>query len=162
MVNGIAGNELSTDARPTEALMMMEVVDGPIASMEEVKAGYKNGMPEGLLVLPGEESKPDGAYFVLKSEPVISTIDIMEARLEDMRGRPAIGVSLSDAGAVKLGTFTESNIGRRLAIVLFGKVTSAPFIRAKISKNALITGNFTEEEAQKTLEKLKAALNHQN
>jgi len=31
-------------------------------------------------------------------------------------------------------------------------------IRAKITKNALVTGNFTREEAEKILQQLKAAL----
>ena len=154
----VAGDMAAPDEGSAEALMMMEVAQGPFSSLDEAKAKYKNGIPQDLIVLPQQESDAEPSYFVLKSAPVISTIDVMEARIEDMHGHPAIGVSLSDAGAVKLGTFTEANIGKRLAIVLFGKVVSAPVIRAKISRNALITGQFSMEEAEKTLKKINEAL----
>lgn len=45
------------------------------------------------------------------------------------------------------GNFTASRIGEPMAIVLDGEVLSAPTIQARLSDGGVISGNFTEEEA---------------
>jgi len=46
------------------------------------------------------------------------------------------------------GNFTASRIGQPMAIVLDGEVLSAPTIQAMLSDGGVISGQFTEEEAQ--------------
>ncbi|MEY5025706.1 MAG: Protein translocase subunit SecD [Verrucomicrobiota bacterium] len=61
------------------------------------------------------------------------------------------GVSLrfNPEGAGLFAKLTQENVGQRFAIMLDGKVMSAPSIREPITGgNAQITGNFTEEEAR--------------
>jgi SecD/SecF fusion protein len=61
------------------------------------------------------------------------------------------GVSLrfSSEGAAQFARLTQENVGRRFAIMLDGKVQSAPVIREAITGgNASITGNFTESQAR--------------
>jgi SecD/SecF fusion protein len=61
------------------------------------------------------------------------------------------GVSLQfdREGANVFGQLTEANVGKRFAIVLDGKVQSAPVIREAIyGGHASITGHFTEEQAR--------------
>ncbi len=45
------------------------------------------------------------------------------------------------------GSFTGERIGEPMAIVLDGEVLSAPIIQAQLSSGGVITGQFTEEEA---------------
>lgn len=45
-------------------------------------------------------------------------------------------------------TFTASRVGQPMAIVLDGEVLSAPVIQSELSTGGIITGNFTQEEAQ--------------
>ena len=65
----------------------------------------------------------------------------------DENNRPAVGFSLKPDGASRFGTFTGSNIGRNLAIVLDERVYSAPVIEGRISDDGRIAGNFTQQEA---------------
>ena len=61
------------------------------------------------------------------------------------------GVSLrfSSEGAAQFAKLTQENVGKRFAIMLDGKVQSAPVIREAITGgNASITGNFTESQAR--------------
>jgi SecD/SecF fusion protein len=61
------------------------------------------------------------------------------------------GVSLrfNSEGAKLFATLTQENVGKRFAIMLDGKVQSAPVIREAITGgNAQITGNFGEQEAR--------------
>jgi protein-export membrane protein SecD len=45
-------------------------------------------------------------------------------------------------------TFTGSRVGQPMAIVLDGEVLSAPVIQSELSTGGIITGDFTQEEAQ--------------
>ncbi|PIP86281.1 protein translocase subunit SecD [Candidatus Campbellbacteria bacterium CG22_combo_CG10-13_8_21_14_all_43_18] len=62
---------------------------------------------------------------------------------------PVVGLEFNDEGSLLFERITEDNIGRPLAILLDGTVISAPIINTKISGgSAVITGNFTPEEAR--------------
>jgi len=60
-----------------------------------------------------------------------------------------VALQLDGEGAKLFGQLTETHVGKRFAIVLDGKVQSAPVIREPIyGGHASITGHFTEEEAR--------------
>jgi len=64
-------------------------------------------------------------------------------------GQPIVGLKFNSEGASKFAKITSENVGRRLAIILDGKVYSAPRINEAIpSGEAVITGRFTVEEAK--------------
>ena len=57
-------------------------------------------------------------------------------------------VYLNALGGKKFGRVTGENIGRPFAIVLDGKVVSAPVIQSQIFTNGQMTGNLSVEETQ--------------
>jgi SecD/SecF fusion protein len=64
-------------------------------------------------------------------------------------GAPGVSFNLTSRGGALFGDITGSNVGRRLAIVLDGRIQSAPNIQERIPRGqGSITGTFTEEEAQ--------------
>ncbi|MBN1466072.1 protein translocase subunit SecD [candidate division KSB1 bacterium] len=64
-------------------------------------------------------------------------------------GAPYVSMELNNEGAKIFSKVTGNNIDRQLAIVLDGKVASAPVIQTKITAgSAMIEGTFTMEEAQ--------------
>ncbi len=86
-------------------------------------------------------------------------------------GTPEVGFDMKSSGATKLQSLTymnrpENGIKRRMAIVLDGRVLSAPNLNQPISSQGVITGNFTSEECDYLVNVLKsgslpAALNKQ-
>jgi SecD/SecF fusion protein len=63
-------------------------------------------------------------------------------------GEPYVSLTFNSKGAQIFANVTATNVGKRLAIVLDGKVVSAPVIREAIpSGQAQISGNFTVEQA---------------
>lgn len=63
-------------------------------------------------------------------------------------GEPYVSLTLNPKGAQIFANVTATNVGKRLAIVLDGKVVSAPVIREAIpSGQAQISGNFTVNDA---------------
>src|SRR5262245_31031098 len=60
-----------------------------------------------------------------------------------------VALQLDREGATLFGQLTEAHVGKRFAIVLDGKVQSAPVIREPIyGGHASITGDFNEEEVR--------------
>ncbi len=62
-------------------------------------------------------------------------------------GAPEVAFEMTPQGAVQFDKLTGDNPGRRFAIVLDGKVQSAPRINQRIAGSGVITGNFTLEQA---------------
>ncbi len=62
---------------------------------------------------------------------------------------PYVSITLNSAGARRFEQITRDNVGRQLAIILDGKVQSAPVIRDRIpGGQAQITGSFTLDQAR--------------
>jgi preprotein translocase subunit SecD len=75
--------------------------------------------------------------------------DLRNARPSlDQNNRPAVSFSLNPEGARKFSAITSANIGRGLAIILDGRIVTAPQIQGRISDEGQITGVFTQQEVQ--------------
>lgn len=100
--------------------------------------------PDSML-MNGDET----GYIVLKRAVIVSGADLDGARGSySDKGNPAVAFSFKSTGAVKFGNATAENVGRRLAIVLDGKVISAPTIQSPIKGGqGIITGSFTVQSA---------------
>jgi SecD/SecF fusion protein len=94
----------------------------------------RNGQPEKLLV---------------KRRPELTGQDVASARpVFEQRGYE-VSLRLTRTGAESFRRVTRDNINNRLAIVLDNEVVSAPNIQSEIPNGeAVITGNFTAEEAK--------------
>jgi len=70
-------------------------------------------------------------------------------QIDSQFGEPYVSMDFDKKGARLFERITEANVKKRLAIVLDGRIYSAPVIQEKISGGeARITGNFTTEEAR--------------
>ncbi|MFN3787628.1 protein translocase subunit SecD [Sulfurihydrogenibium azorense] len=135
----------------TAQLELKEVVDSAY-SKEELLKKYPNGIPDDLELLEGQEEVVNGQtvkeWFLVKKTPVITGAMLKDARTAlDQGGNPAVNFELTSEGAEIFGEATQKMIGKRLAIVLDGKVMSAPVIRSRITSSGQITGRFSTEEA---------------
>ncbi|MDY6407225.1 MAG: protein translocase subunit SecD [Pseudomonadota bacterium] len=90
----------------------------------------------------------EGGYLVLKRAVIVGGEQLSTAKMSfGESGAPVVHFEFKPAGAKKFGKATSENKHRRLAIVLDGKVISAPYIQAAISNSGIITGNFTVQSA---------------
>ncbi len=99
-----------------------------------------------------------GDWYVLQSPVLLSGDRIVNAGPSTGRTSFDIVVSMSfdGSGRTTFAKVTGDNIGRHLAILLDGKVQSAPVINDQILGNAIIEGNFSFEEANYLSNILKA------
>jgi preprotein translocase subunit SecD len=126
----------------------------PSLSAKEARAGR---IPPGYKVYPASD-RLDGE-LLLRETPAVRGDDLTDARLgfEPKTGLPVVDFAFNTSGARKFGKFTREHVGRPFAVVLDGKVLSAPVIRTAIEGGrGYIEGGFTTETANQLAIQLKS------
>lgn len=131
-------------ARPANLELMAideERADQALTITPEAAKNY------GDLILEGA-ANPAEKYLV-KSIPILDGSQVSDAQVAfDQSNQPIINFSLNSQGAQIFGDFTGKSVGKRLAVVLDGKVYSAPVIRERIGGGSgQISGGFSVQEA---------------
>jgi preprotein translocase subunit SecD len=136
----------------TGTLELKIVEQGSSASRD---AFLVNGqVPAGMEIVPGSSGGVPGevggtVYYLVRRVAAVEGRDLRSARPSlDQNGRPAVSFTLNSEGAQRFGRVTSENIGRQLAIVLDGRIQSAPTIEGRITSDGQIFGAFTQEEVQ--------------
>jgi preprotein translocase subunit SecD len=132
------------------------LVDSQAYPSEAAALAAHNGvLPPDTQILAGnpEGSTPGQSqvYYLVTRSPIVTGQDLRGADPEPSTQNPGqyeVEFHLSSAAAARFGPFTESNIGKQLAIVLDNKVYSSPVIQNRIDDQGRITGNFSQQSAQ--------------
>jgi preprotein translocase subunit SecD len=131
------------------ALLEFKLVDDSV----NVEEAMRTGAPPGRQILQGIGSAPGGekVAYAVESRTLMTGEYIVDARVRpatQMEG-PYVELVLNSRGARLFEDITGANVKRRLAIVLDGRVYSAPMIQERIGGGrASITGSFTIKEAR--------------
>ena len=133
-------------------LLELKIVEqGPASTKESLLVGGQ--VPSGMDVVPGSSGTPgdtaNTSYYLVRKVAAVTGRDLRNARASlDENNQPAVSFTLNNEGGRKFGNVTGDNVGRQLAIILDGRVQSAPRIDSRISTDGRITGSFTNEEVQ--------------
>jgi preprotein translocase subunit SecD len=101
------------------------------------------------VVQPDADAKTAKTLYVQK-KVLLDQTDLKSASVitNQPAGKPWIQITFTDAGAKQFAKVTHQNIGKRLAIIIDGRLYSAPTIKSEIRDGkAQITGNFSVQEA---------------
>lgn len=116
---------------------------------DNLSAALKAETPDGYEL---KYSQEDDEPLLLERDAVLTgeALENADVRFDTSEfGQPYVGLEFNSEGAKRFAQITADNVGRRLAIVLDGKVQSAPRIKEKIpSGEGIISGRFTLEKAQ--------------
>jgi len=99
-----------------------------------------------------KEATQTPIFLRLTKETGLFGKDVKKAQLtfDQQTGKPQVALSFTDKGADLFAKITERNIGKPVGIFLDQSLLSAPVVQQKIEGgNAVITGNFTIDEAKK-------------
>ncbi|WP_045233538.1 protein translocase subunit SecD [Deinococcus pimensis] len=106
---------------------------------------------EFRIVKDGAQPDPQtGQYRLTDLGPVQATGEIVQSATpgtDPTSGRWVVTFQTTSAGADKLLSFTRSNVGKLMAIVLDDEIKSVATIQEPLSTNVQISGNFTAAEA---------------
>ncbi len=132
------------------AKMTFRFVDTSVAG-DAVHSGQAS-LPPGTELLPGAEAGADGQprFYVVQKRVMVSGENLVDAQPTfEPGGMPVVSFRFDSVGAKRFGDATRENVGRLFAIVLDGKVISAPVIRdAILGGSGIISGSFTAQSAQ--------------
>jgi preprotein translocase subunit SecD len=106
-------------------------------------------VPPDSVLLPSDDAYAPA--YLLKKRVVVSGENLTDASqaYDQQSGRAVVSFRFNGVGATRFADTTANNIGKRFAIVLDGRVISAPTIQSAITGGSgQITGNFTVESAR--------------
>jgi preprotein translocase subunit SecD len=127
---------------------------GGAPSREQILANFGGQLPENLEILEGdvrdaEDNVVGETYYAVDKRSTVTGRDLKNARPAlGQFSDPIVEFSLTPTGSEAFGRLTGENVGAGLAIVLDGRVVSAPVIRSQIRDSGMIEGSFTQQEAQ--------------
>ncbi len=119
-------------------------------SVESAMAGR---VPPGSKLLPYDDRDPQnrGRMILIRKRVMVSGDTLVNSQPgQDSRtNEPVVTFRFNAIGSKRFGNVTSKNVGKLFAIVLDGKVITAPVIREPIlGGSGQISGSFTFQEAQ--------------
>ncbi len=135
--------ELISRAAKLELMAVDEERNARVDSMSDADAAAY-----GDVIL--EDAKNPAIKYLVREIPILDGGMLTDASMGfDQNNRPLINFKLNAEGAEIFGDFTGRSVGKRLAVVLDGKVYSAPNINERIGGGAgQISGSYTVMEAK--------------
>ena len=112
--------------------------------VKKINAALEGNVPAGY-----ELKYLDDKPLLLEKRSSLTGDTLVDARVEwsTMQINPYVSFTLNPQGGRRFARITRDNMGKRLAIVLDGKLISAPSIESEIREKGQITGRFSEDEA---------------
>jgi preprotein translocase subunit SecD len=145
---GVTDVERAKAIMGSPGLLELKIVERQAATREELLVNGQ--VPAGMEIVPGAGGTGNAAtttYYLVRKVAAVTGRDLRNARPSlDENNQPAVSFTLSNEGGRKFGNVTGENMGRQLAIILDGRVQSAPAIQGRITTDGRITGSFTNEE----------------
>jgi len=115
----------------------------PTMSVEEARGR----VPAGYRIVPGRN---DGSEYLVENRSQVTGEQLVDAQpgFDQRTNEPIVSFRFNQSGARTFGKLSSENVGRPFAVVLDGKVITAPRINEPIlGGNGQITGNFSVAEA---------------
>ncbi|PIP20289.1 MAG: protein translocase subunit SecDF [Candidatus Omnitrophica bacterium CG23_combo_of_CG06-09_8_20_14_all_40_11] len=128
------------------ALLEFKIV---LSEGDKLKQALEGNIPEGYEL---KYSQEDNEPLLLEKQASLTGNALKDAMLrfdQSQFNEPVVALQFNAEGAKKFAEITSNNVGKRLAILLDGKVQSAPRIKEAIpSGEAVITGRFSADQAK--------------
>ncbi|MDR0695364.1 MAG: protein translocase subunit SecD [Holosporales bacterium] len=134
------------------ALLTFNAVDEELQSVY-IKDGEVQTLPTkpGVTFLPNNEYEGGTLYVPVKNQYALTGKSLIDAQvsMDHQTGLPAVSLKFDSMdGRRKIAELSKQYLGKQFAMVLDGRVLSAPrFTTVLNDGNAQITGNFSMEEA---------------
>jgi SecD/SecF fusion protein len=155
---GVTDVEAAKNVISRVAQLSLSLVEDVAPSQEALLQAHQGKIPDTMDVVQGQGDEPGRPnFYLVRKEPVITGRDLKNARAGvDQNNAPDVQFTLNPAGAEKFKRETGKNVGRRLAIILDGRVESAPTINSQIGAEGVIQGRFSVQEADELSKVLRA------
>ena len=139
----------------TAMLEIKQSVGGPYPSEQGALQDKGGVLPPDAVLLPGKSitssrSQEGGeSWYLISRASAVTGRDLRNAEpSRDENGQPSVRFILTGDGGRKFYSFTSAHVGDNLAIVLDNKVQEVAVIKEPIRDTVMISGRFTDQQAQ--------------
>jgi hypothetical protein len=156
--DGAAGAGVQ-DAKAEQALSDATAVEtGPsqlgsrvlVRSFEMCLAHFEAGADRTEYTVPDSDQK-----VYVDKQPFVSIVDVVAVRLIDnATDKPAIEITFRPGSEERIGNMTQQHLNKPVAFLVEGKLLSAPTIREPFGNTAVITGQFSRDEAKQIFQRI--------
>ncbi|MFN0052347.1 MAG: protein kinase domain-containing protein [Planctomycetales bacterium] len=114
-------------------------------------AHFEPGADRTEHTVPGSQQK-----VYLDREPLARLFDVFFVQvINDAAGQPAIEIHFAGSSASRIQELTQSHLNQPVAMLVDGKLLSAPTIRKPFGGVTVITGDFNREEAERIVKQIR-------
>jgi preprotein translocase subunit SecD len=128
---------------------------GGVANPQDILSSFGGKLPDDVEIMEGDVRDKDTQavvgkqYYALEKRRTVTGRDLSNARVgQGQFGQPVVDFTLTPAGADAFAELTGKNVGSGLAVVLDGRVVTAPNIHSRIADRGQIEGGFTAQSAE--------------
>ncbi|HXE41857.1 MAG TPA: hypothetical protein VN516_02445 [Candidatus Baltobacteraceae bacterium] len=140
----------ATDLAKSSVFQIRLVIDESSANSEKMKEQLK-AVDSGKIAYSIVEVQK----AVLLDQAALESVSVST----NYQGNPAINCRFTSEGKKRFAEITDENIGKRIAVIIDGKLITAPKVAGPITAGDLeVTGNFSEREAKDLTAKINAAI----
>jgi preprotein translocase subunit SecD len=139
------------------AKLEFRLVEREGASKEDIEYDLGGVVPSDKEIVPDSEN--DNLFYLVNRYAEVTGAQLKDARAGmggDTGVEPVVHFSFNQEGGQKFYALTSKNINKRLAVVLDGKVITAPNIQSAIRESGQISGMHSSQEAKTTAALLKS------
>lgn len=128
---------------------------GGVPTKEAILANFGGHLPDNVEIMDGDVRDRETRavvgkqYYALEKRRTVTGRDLSNARVgQGNFNQPVVEFTLKPQAADTFGDLTGKNVGSGLAVVLDGRVITAPVINSQIRDRGQIEGGFTADSAQ--------------
>ena len=130
------------------AKMTFHLVDQSVSDTDVARGR----LPPGTMRLPSDDEIDEAGnprYYPIRKRIMVSGDSLVDSQPTFQDNQAVVSFRFDASGAKKFGRVTQENVGRPFAIVLDGRVISAPVIReAILGGSGIISGTFNTQSAR--------------
>ncbi len=130
------------------AKLSFHLVDQTVADTDLVRGK----LPPGTMKLPSDDEVDDVGnprMYPIRKRIMVDGDSLVDSQPTFQDNQPVVSFRFDASGSKKFGRVTQKNVGKPFAIVLDGKVISAPVIReAILGGSGVISGSFNVQTAK--------------
>jgi preprotein translocase subunit SecD len=136
----------------TARLEVHAVIGGPFPDEQGALASVGGALPPDQMLVHGSDSVGSGSgsdsVFVVNRVSVIAGSDFRSAEpsTDQNTGQREVSFTLTNEAGDRFYNYTSKNVGQRMAVIMGGRVRTAPSIQNPIRDTGRITGAFSADE----------------
>lgn len=90
-----------------------------------------------------------GETLAVRQDVSLDNADLAAARVVPTGATFGVEVTFTTAGTAKMRAVTRENVGRRIAVIVDGRVIASPVVRTEVADLGVLSGRYSRSDAER-------------